>query len=92
MGMDFIEAYADDPDVKFILTERSPAKWAKSVNNTAGQVVGMAYTFPFNILKYFDSFLYHFLDLSIVVYQAVAGGTKIGDEDNEKMLCKYYED
>ncbi|KAJ5097603.1 hypothetical protein N7456_008324, partial [Penicillium angulare] len=92
MGMDFIEAYANDPDVKFILTERSPEKWAKSVNNTAGQVANMGFRFPFNILKYFESTLYHFLDLNVVVYNSVAGGTKIGDEDNEKMLCKYYED
>lgn len=90
--MDVIEAYASDPDVKFILTERSPEKWAKSVNNSTAQVVNMAYTFPFNILKYFSSTLYHFLTMNTLVYNALAAGTKVGDEDNEKILSRYYSD
>lgn len=90
--MDVIEAYANDPDVKFILTERSPEKWAKSVNNSAAQVANMAYTFPFNILKYFSETLDHFLSMNTLVYTAIANGTKIGDADNEKILCKYYSD
>ncbi|KAJ5547064.1 hypothetical protein N7494_004649 [Penicillium frequentans] len=92
VGMDVIEAYATDPDVKFILTERSPEKWAKSVNNSTAQVVNMAYTFPFNILKYFSSTLYHFLTMNTLVYNALASGTKVGDEDNEKILSRYYSD
>ncbi|KAJ5777066.1 hypothetical protein N7520_000312 [Penicillium odoratum] len=92
VGMDVIEAYADDPDVKFILTERNPEKWARSVNSSTGQVAAMAHTFPFNILKYFHSTLYHFLKMNAIVYQALAAGTKIGDVENEKMLCRYYQD
>ncbi|KAJ5660311.1 hypothetical protein N7507_006762 [Penicillium longicatenatum] len=92
VGMDVLEAYAEDPEVKFILTERSPEKWAKSVNNSAGQVANMANTFPFVVLKYFDSTLYHFLNMNRLVYNALATGTKIGDDDNEKLLCRYYSD
>lgn len=90
--MDLIEAYADDPEVKFILTERCPEKWARSVNNTAGQVAAMGLSFPFNILKHFEPWLYHFLDMNVLVYDALAGGTKLGDKDNEKMLAAYYSD
>ncbi|KAJ5182786.1 hypothetical protein N7492_000402 [Penicillium capsulatum] len=90
MGMDVMEAYVDDPDVKFILTERDPQKWASSVNKTAAQVAGLATQFPTNILKYFDGFLYEFLRMNQIVYRAMAGGTQVGDPDNEEMLCKYY--
>lgn len=90
--MDVIEAYAQDPSVKFILTERSPERWAASVNNTAASVASLANRFPFSILKYFDATLYHFLSFNQLVYQALAGGTMPRDPDNEEMLCRYYSD
>jgi hypothetical protein len=92
MGMDMIEAYAQDPNVKFILTERSPEKWAKPVNNTAAKVATMAGQFPFSILKYFDASLYTFLELNVVMYQGLAGGTKPGGPGNEQMLVRYYKE
>ncbi|KAJ5730117.1 uncharacterized protein N7483_004625 [Penicillium malachiteum] len=91
MGTDFLEAYAQDPDVKFILTERDPRKWARSVNNTAGQVVRAANKFPLNILKHFESTLYHFFGMNTLVYRILSAGTQIGDKDNEKELVKFYE-
>lgn len=33
MGMDFFAAYAEDPDVKFILIVRNAHEWTISVNN-----------------------------------------------------------
>ncbi|KAJ5619816.1 hypothetical protein N7510_003800 [Penicillium lagena] len=90
MGMDMIEAYAEDPDVKFILTERPPEKWAKSLNNTAAKVATMSSQFPFSILKYFDSALYQFLALNEVIYQGLACGTKPGSPGNEQILASYY--
>ncbi|CAI7612459.1 unnamed protein product [Penicillium manginii] len=89
-GMDVIEAYAEDPDVKFILTERDPRKWAQSFNNTSAKVVAMGSSFPCNILKYFHSDIYHFMDMNALVYRALAGATKPGDPENEDMLCEYY--
>lgn len=90
LGMDVITAYAEDPDVKFILTERDPQKWARSFNNTSAKVVALATSFPFNILKYFQADIYHFMDMNVLVYQALASGTKPGDPDNEEMLREYY--
>lgn len=90
--MDVIEAYAQDPNVKFILTERDPEKWAKSINNTAAKVAGAADQFPLSILKYFDATLYSFLTMNQLVQTAMAGGTKPGDPDNERVMCKYYSD
>lgn len=92
MGKDLLSAYAEDPDVKFILTERSPEKWARSVNNSAGGVVKMAESFPMNILKHFDPFLHEFMKANVLVYDAVARCTRPGDPDNEPELCSYYND
>jgi hypothetical protein len=37
--MAVIEAYVDDPNVKFMLTERDPEKWVAPFNNTAGTLM-----------------------------------------------------
>jgi hypothetical protein len=92
MGPDLIEAYIDDPGVKFILTERNPDKWATSVNNTAGVVIDMPYQFPFSILKYFDATLYRFLAMNELVYRAMSGCTGPGDAENAQNLRKHYTD
>ncbi|KAJ5780140.1 hypothetical protein N7457_005300 [Penicillium paradoxum] len=90
IGVDFIEAYTKDPNVKFILTERKPEKWAASMNNTTATLVTMATTFPFNIIKYFDSTLYEFLDLNVLIYRAIAGGTYPRAPGNIEELCRFY--
>ncbi|KAJ5334780.1 hypothetical protein N7452_007183 [Penicillium brevicompactum] len=92
VGTDIIEAYADDPDVKFILTERDSEKWAVSVNNTAGGLLDMPYTFPFVILKYFDATLYRFLAMNETVYRAISKCTRPGEADNIPTLQKHYTD
>jgi hypothetical protein len=92
MGMDLIQAYLKDPDVKFILTERDPDKWVTSVNKTAGGVANMAQQFPFSILKYFDATLYEFLDLNELVYRALSGCTLLDGPNNRENLRQYYID
>lgn len=92
MGKDLLEIYAKDPEVKFILAERKPEKWARSVNNSAGGVVRMAESFPMNVLKHFDATLFEFMKANILVYDALAGCTRPGDPDNEQMLCAHYTD
>ncbi|CAG8936489.1 unnamed protein product [Penicillium salamii] len=92
VGTDILEAYADDPNVKFILTERDPDKWVTSVNNTAGALIDMPYKFPFVILKHFDATLYRFLHLNETVYRAMSKCTKPGSADNAQALRKQYTD
>ncbi|KAJ5174863.1 uncharacterized protein N7482_000740 [Penicillium canariense] len=92
MGKNVFEAYANEPEVKFILTERQPEKWARSVNNSAGGVVKMATSFPISVLKYFDATLFAFMKTNVLMYNAFSSGTNIGDPDNEEELCKYYND
>lgn len=90
MGMDALEAYAEDPNVKFILTERNPDKWVASVNNTVAVVVRMANSFRFAFLKYFDPILYRFLQLNQTMYWAFSDGTNPGEPDNESALRRNY--
>lgn len=92
IGKDIIKSYANDPDVKFILTERNPEKWAKSVNNTAAKVVTMGSQFPMSVLKHFDEMLSSFISLNITVYRAFAGSTAPGDPENERMLTEFYKE
>ncbi|KAJ5693174.1 hypothetical protein N7462_002597 [Penicillium macrosclerotiorum] len=92
LGKNIFEAYANDPEVKFILTERRPDSWARSLNNSAGGVVALSSQFPFNILKHFDATLHEFLEVNCMVYSALSGCTKPGDPDNEKELISYYDD
>ena len=80
----------DDPDVRFILTERNPDKWVTSVNKTAGALLDMPYQFPFSILKYFDATLYRFLAVNELVYRALSGCTKPGDAENAQIMRKLY--
>jgi hypothetical protein len=92
MGKDLLEAYAEDPDVKFILTERQPEKWAKSVNNSAGDLVQMSERFPMNIVKHFDPLLSEFMRVTALIYGGLAAGTRPGHPDNERELYAYYND
>ncbi|KAF4275905.1 hypothetical protein CNMCM8812_007699 [Aspergillus fumigatus] len=90
LGPALLDEYAQDPEVKIILTERDPDRWAKSVNGTAGFVVKAAASFPLNVLKHFDEELGIFLALSTTVYAVVADSTKPGQPGNEAALRRNY--
>lgn len=90
LGPSVIEAYANDPDVKFLLTEREPKKWVTSINNTAGSIVKKTESFPLNILKYFDHALNMFLNQSVLVYNVLADSTHPGGPGNEAALQRNY--
>ncbi|RLL97443.1 hypothetical protein CFD26_107077 [Aspergillus turcosus] len=90
LGPAFLDDYAQDPEVKFILTERDPDRWAKSVNGTVGFIVKAAASFPLNVLKHLDEELGVFLALNTTVYAAMADGTKPGQAGNEAALRRNY--
>ncbi|QMW26966.1 hypothetical protein G4B84_002255 [Aspergillus flavus NRRL3357] len=90
IGSRAMRGYIEDPDVKFIVTERSPEKWVRSIDNTIGEAVKAAHKFPLNILKRFDSELGHFLHLATVMYWAYADGANPGDADSEAALYQNY--
>ncbi|KAE8360395.1 hypothetical protein BDV27DRAFT_167849 [Aspergillus caelatus] len=90
IGSRAMQGYIEDPDVKFIVTERTPEKWVRSIENTLGEAVKAAHQFPLNILKRFDSELGHFLHLATVMYWAYADGANPGDSNSEVALYKNY--
>ncbi|GFF92173.1 hypothetical protein IFM60648_09656 [Aspergillus lentulus] len=90
LGPALLDEYVQDPEVKFILTERDPDRWAKSVNGTAGFIITAAASFPLNILKYFDEELRIFLALNTTLYAVLADGTKPGQPGNEAALTRNY--
>ena len=92
VGMDAINAYADDPNVKFILTERDPDSWVRSFNNTVPFVVNMAESFPMNILKHFQSTMGQFFRLNVVMYEVWSNGTRLGDKGNTEIMRRNYVD
>ncbi|KAJ6133376.1 hypothetical protein N7471_008591 [Penicillium samsonianum] len=90
MGMTVLSVYADDPNVKFILTEREPEKWVASVNNTAGTLIKKADSFPLVILRYFDGPLNLFLKLNETIYWALSDKTNPGEPDNALAMRRNY--
>lgn len=85
-----LEAYADDPSIKFILTERDPDRWVTSLNKTAGATCVRATRFPLSILLYFHRELYCFLTLSKVIYYAVSDGTLPEEDGNREAMRRNY--
>lgn len=47
------------PEARFLLVERKPEKWAKSFENTVGQMQPLLNQFPGSLIKCFDSMAYH---------------------------------
>jgi hypothetical protein len=90
LGPEVLEAYANDPNVKFILTDRDPDKWVTSMNKTAGEIVTKIDQFPLNVLRYFNKDLNSFLTLNKTIYGAIADGTFPGDKDNSEAMRRNY--
>ncbi|KAG6000330.1 hypothetical protein E4U21_005608 [Claviceps maximensis] len=90
LGSEMIKAYADDPNVKFILTDRDADKWVDSFNNTLGREAKSSAVFPMNILKHFDGYLGGILGCNSAIYGAVADGTLPGDENNRAAVRRNY--
>jgi hypothetical protein len=90
IGLGSIEAYAKDPSIKFIVTERNPDKWVKSFNNTLGEAIRQTTLFPMNILKHFDPVIGNFFYLTKLMYWSFSDGTDMGHPNNENALRKNY--
>jgi hypothetical protein len=89
-GTDLLYAYADDPDIKFVLYERSPASWVRSLNNFAGKIVTDCESFPMNILHHFNRKLDYLWRINVDVYNVWASGTRPGQPQNIAVLEDYY--
>lgn len=92
MGVDIINAYLSDPDVKFILTEREPASWVKSFNATVSQFLIGGTKFPVNIARRFEPLIEGFLSLGELMYDSYSDGRRLPDPENTLNLERNYKE
>lgn len=85
-----LEAYADDPDVLFILVERNPDRWATSVNNSIGKDTTGLFKFTMNILTPWNKQLHVFTTFNKYWYGVWSSSTTYGAADNHAGLCRAY--
>ena len=90
-GTECMEAYAQDPNVKFILTERTPRSWARSFNSFVGGLIKVIESPPFRVLKYFNRTINYFCVMNLDVYNLWSDFTRPGDPRNEETLMRNYE-
>ncbi|OCT48361.1 hypothetical protein CLCR_04261 [Cladophialophora carrionii] len=90
-GTDCLEAYAADPEVKFILTERTARSWARSFNGFCGGIVRAIEKPPLSILRHFSRTLNYFCVMNVDVYNLWSDSTRPGDSRNEEALMRNYE-
>ncbi|KAI1802035.1 P-loop containing nucleoside triphosphate hydrolase protein [Daldinia bambusicola] len=81
-----LEAY---PDAKFLLTERNPDKWAKSLENTVGMMVTKLTSFPMSVFKYFDGFAYRMARMGGMVINYYTNGYGLTPEGHKNMMDNY---
>jgi hypothetical protein len=90
-GTDFVDAYIDDPNVKFILTERSPKSFSRSMQDTLGQFVKASHSFPLCVLKYFDSYNREFTSLGDDMLHVYSPGKWPDDPGCTEDIERWYE-
>ena len=83
-----ISAY---PDAKFILVERSPEKWTKSIMNTIGKTQGEMMSFPQNMMAYFDDMSAQFIRFANITSQVLTKGEGF-NERGRKHITDYYKE
>lgn len=87
-----MDAYIDDPDVKFILTDRAPAAFARSINNSIGRFVTAAHSFPLGVLKYLDTYNLAFTRLVDDMYPVYSQGKIPSDPNSAESIARWYEE
>ncbi|KAK1656211.1 hypothetical protein BDP81DRAFT_487614 [Colletotrichum phormii] len=85
-----IKEYLEDPDVKFILTERTPESWAKSIAGSLGAYHAKLAKPPLSIARYFDSFIWELTALFKAMTHRWSGGLEPSDPGFNEALSKSY--
>ena len=90
LGIDVIETYLQDPDVKFILTERDPDKWIQSMNSSIGELIKDVDTFPLAVLKRFEYWANRFFYLNQLMYWVFSNGKSPEDKNSHADMRQNY--
>lgn len=83
-----ISAY---PDAKFILVERSPEKWTKSVMNTIGATQAQIRSFPQNLMACFDDMSWQFWRFGAVCSEMLTKGEGFNERGRRHITDHYKE-
>lgn len=86
-----MDAYIDDPDVKFILTERNPTSFARSIQNTVGNFIRAGHSLPLGLLKYFDTYNRAFFNLGDDMYRVYTKGKWPDEPGCDENIERWYE-
>ncbi|KAF6827845.1 hypothetical protein CPLU01_08864 [Colletotrichum plurivorum] len=85
-----IQTYLEDPEVKFILTERTPESWAKSIAGSLGAYHAKLAQPPLSIARYFDSFIWELTALFRAMTHRWSGGLEPHQPGFNDALAKSY--
>lgn len=85
-----LEAYLDDPNVKFLLTERDPDSWVRSLNGYIGDGVMRFDSFPLALFKWINRDFWHLDTMSKLRYFSLSDRTYPGAPGNMEVLRQNY--
>jgi hypothetical protein len=92
LGRAGIEAYLADPEVKFILTQRSASSFAKSLEGSLGYYYGKLHRFPLCVTRWCDPFVYELERMFGLMTHRWSGGLHPGDPGFRAALEGSYEE
>lgn len=85
-----VEAYVDDPDVRFLLTERDPGQWAASFDSFVGGVIAACRRPPLSLLQYFNPMIWHLAVVNNMCYWLFADRLMPGAPGRLEALQRNY--
>lgn len=77
MTEEIVAAY---PNAKFILTERDPDAWVRSINGSVAGLARAASSFPLALFKHFDQYNFEFFRLVLMIFDALSARKGPTDE------------
>ncbi|KAK8016162.1 hypothetical protein PG993_014351 [Apiospora rasikravindrae] len=84
-------AYGDEPGVKFLLTERDPDAWVRSVTGGPAELITALDTpGPLSLSRHFDAFNDEFFKLTSLMYESMAEGKGPKDPGAQPALRRSY--
>ncbi|KAK8008848.1 P-loop containing nucleoside triphosphate hydrolase protein, partial [Apiospora marii] len=85
------QAYGDEPDVRFLLTERGPDSWVRSVTSGPAELLtALDQPGPLGLSRHFDAFNDEFFSLATLMYESMAEGKGPNDPGAQDTLRRHY--
>ena len=85
------QAYGDEPGVRFLLTERDPDSWVRSVTTGPAELlITLDQPGLLGLSRHFDAFNNEFFSLATLMYKSMAEGKGPNDPGAQNMLRKHY--